>query len=183
MIESVALLGKIVPLTVHASLGVSWALLAVAMLGEMMLACGRPHHFFECAKACSLRDVVADDRTRSYIPLVSLFQGGVGDATAVSNSAGAVWKLFLIRFLRVLMAVFMRFLAFCFWIFAVSASDALGAASATESTDLVNYAEVRKRVTRSFPEKANEIADVIAVLQEISRSTLDLSQQISAHCA
>ena len=81
------------------------------------------------------------------------------------------------------MAVFMRFLAFCFWIFAVSASDAIGAASTTENTDLVNYAEVRKRVTRSFPEKANEIADVIAVLQEISRSTLDLSQQISAHCA
>ena len=182
-IEIVALLGKIASLTVRASLGISWALLAVAMLGEMMLACGRPRHFFECAKACSLRDVVADDRTRSYIPLVSLFQGGVGDATAVSNSAGAVWKLFLISILRVLMPVLMRFLAFCFWIFAVSANDSLGVAAKTENTDSVNYAEVRKRVTQSFPEKANEIADVVAALQEISRSTVDLSKQISAHCS
>ena len=110
-------------------------------------------------------------------------QGGIGNAAAVSNAAGADWKLFLISFLRVLMPMFMRFLAFCFWIFAVSTSDALGVAATTENTDLVNYAEVRNRVTRSFPEKANEIADVIAVLQEISRSTLDLSQQISAHCA
>ena len=110
-------------------------------------------------------------------------QGVIGDAAAVSNSAGAVWKLFLIRFLHVLMSMFMRFLAFCFCIFADNASHALGAASATENTDLVNYAEVRKRVTRSFPEKANEIADVIAVLQEISRSTVDLSKQISARCS
>ena len=152
------------------------------MLGEMLLACGRPRQCFECAKACSLRDVVADDRTRGYGPLVSLFQGGVGDATAVSNSAGAVWTLFLISFLRVLMPVLMRFLAFCFWIFAVSASASLGVAAKTENTDSVNYAEVRKRVTQSFPEKANEIADVIAALQEISRSTVDLSKQISAHC-
>ena len=109
--------------------------------------------------------------------------GGIGDAGAVSNSAGAVWKLFLISFLRVLMSVFKRFLAFCFWIFALSASDALGVAAMTRNTDLVNYAEVRKRVTRSFPEKANEIADVIAVLQEISQSTVDLSKQISTHCS
>ena len=109
--------------------------------------------------------------------------GGIGDAEAVSNSAGAVWTLFLISFLRVLMSVFKRFLAFCFWIFAFSASDALGVAAMTRNTDLVNYAEVRKRVTRSFPEKANEIADVIAVLQELSRSTVDLSKQISAHCS
>ena len=109
--------------------------------------------------------------------------GGNGDTAAVSNAEGTVWKLFLISFLRVLMPVFMRFLAFCFWIFAVSTSDALGVAATTENTDLVNYAEVRKRVTRSFPEKANEIADVIAVLQEISRSTVDLSKQISAHCS
>ena len=109
--------------------------------------------------------------------------GGNGDTAAVSNAEGTVWKLFLISFLRVLMPVFMRFLAFCFWIFAVSTSDALGVAATTENTDSVNYAEVRKRVTRSFPEKANEIADVIAVLQEISRSTVDLSKQISAHCS
>ena len=81
------------------------------------------------------------------------------------------------------MPLFTRFLAFCFWIFAASASIALGVAASTENPDLVNYAEVRKRVTRSFPEKANEIADVIAVLQEISRSTVDLSKQISTHCS
>lgn len=81
------------------------------------------------------------------------------------------------------MPVFMRFLAFCFWIFAGAASDSLGVAAKIENTDFVNYAEVRKRVTRSFPEKANEIGDVIAVLQEISRSTVDLSKQISAHCS
>ena len=81
------------------------------------------------------------------------------------------------------MSVFMRFLAFCFCIFVGAASDSLGVAAKTEHTDSVNYAEVRKRVTRSFPEKASEIADVIAVMQEISRSTLDLSTQISAHCS
>ena len=102
----------------------------------------------------------------------------------MSNSVGAVWKLFSISFLRVLMPpVLMRFLAFCFWIFAVSARGSLGVAAKTENTDSVNYAEVRKRVTQSFPEKANEIADVIAALQEISRSTVDLSKQISAHCS
>ena len=111
-------------------------------------------------------------------------QSGIGDAAAaVGNSADAVWKLFLISVLRVSMPVLMRLLSFCFWIFAVSASAALGVAATTENTDSVNYAEVRKRVTRSFPEKANEIADVIAVLQEISRSTVDLSKQISAHCS
>lgn len=81
------------------------------------------------------------------------------------------------------MPVIMRFLAFFFWLFAGAAADSLGAAAKIANTDLVNYAEVRKRVTRSFPEKANEIADVIAVLQELSRNTLDLSTQISAHCS
>ena len=73
--------------------------------------------------------------------------GGIGDAAAVSNAEGAVWKLFLISFLRVLMPVFMRFLAFCFWIFAVSTSDARGVAATTENTDSADYAEVLPRVS------------------------------------
>ena len=57
-----------------------------------------------------------------------------------------------------------------------SGSDAFPRGSA------VNYAEVRKRVTRSYPEKANEIADTISVLQDLSKATVAMVQEISAHC-
>jgi hypothetical protein len=42
---------------------------------------------------------------------------------------------------------------------------------------------VRARVARGFPEKANEIADTISVLQDISRATVDLTEKISVHCS
>ena len=56
------------------------------------------------------------------------------------------------------------------------------------STDLTgskitNYADVRSRVAHSFPEKANEIADIISVLQDLSKATVDMTEKISAHCS
>ena len=57
------------------------------------------------------------------------------------------------------------------------------ARSARSSSSTINYAEVRARVARGFPEKANEIADTISVLQDISRATVDLTEKISVHCS
>ena len=48
---------------------------------------------------------------------------------------------------------------------------------------VVNYAEVRARVTHGFAEKANEMADAIAVLQDLSRATLGLTEDITKHCS
>ena len=47
----------------------------------------------------------------------------------------------------------------------------------------INYAEVRTRVAHGFAEKANEIADAIAVLHEISKATADLTDKISKRCS
>ena len=46
-----------------------------------------------------------------------------------------------------------------------------------------DYAEVRARVTRSLPEKANEVASTISALQDLTRATLDMTEKISLHCA
>ena len=48
---------------------------------------------------------------------------------------------------------------------------------------IVNYAVIRARVARGFIEKANEMADAIAVLQDLSKTTLGLREQIAQHCA
>ena len=47
----------------------------------------------------------------------------------------------------------------------------------------VNYAEVRKRVGYAFSEKANEIADAIAVVQKLSKDASRLLEEIDAQCA
>ncbi len=39
----------------------------------------------------------------------------------------------------------------------------------------INYADVRRRVGSAFAEKANEIADAVAVVQGLSRETTRLS--------
>ena len=39
----------------------------------------------------------------------------------------------------------------------------------------INYADVRRRVGSAFAEKANEIADAVAVVQSLSRETTRLS--------
>ena len=39
----------------------------------------------------------------------------------------------------------------------------------------INYADVRRRVGSAFAEKANEIADAVAVVQGLSRETARLS--------
>ena len=39
----------------------------------------------------------------------------------------------------------------------------------------INYADVRGRVGSAFAEKANEIADAVAVVQSLSRETTRLS--------
>ena len=45
-----------------------------------------------------------------------------------------------------------------------------------------NYAEVRKRVRYAFSEKANEIADAIAVVQSLSAEGSKLLEEIDAQC-
>ena len=51
--ERVALLRKIASLPVRALLGISWVLLAVAVLGEMLLARGGPRR--QCAEySCAI---------------------------------------------------------------------------------------------------------------------------------
>ena len=47
---------------------------------------------------------------------------------------------------------------------------------------VVNYAEIRARVAHGFIEKANEMADAVAVLQDLSKASSGLSEQIKKHC-
>ena len=61
------------------------------------------------------------------------------------------------------------------------AQQARGARTAGDQA-FVNYAELRTRLAHSLPEKANEIADLIDELQKVSKATLQMTEQISAHC-
>jgi hypothetical protein len=85
------------------------------------------------------------------------------------------------------MSALMRLFALCAFLCGAlcSAWQEKSAAFVTrsESSTTVNYAAVRARVAHGFSEKANEIADTIAVLQDISRATMDLTDQISVHCS
>lgn len=45
-----------------------------------------------------------------------------------------------------------------------------------------NYAEVRVRVGNAFAEKANELADAIAVVQGLSKDAARLLGEIGAQC-
>merc|ERR1719203_1237534 len=45
-----------------------------------------------------------------------------------------------------------------------------------------NYADVRKRVGYAFAEKANEIADAIAVVQSLTKEATRLLTEINAQC-
>ena len=46
----------------------------------------------------------------------------------------------------------------------------------------INYADVRKRVSYAFAEKANEIADAIAVVQSLSKEGTALLDEIKTQC-
>ena len=48
---------------------------------------------------------------------------------------------------------------------------------------IVSYAEIRSRVAFGFIEKANEIADAVAVFQDLTKATSKLSEQIAQHCS
>ena len=52
-----------------------------------------------------------------------------------------------------------------------------------QASTVVNYADVRARLANSLPEKANEIADLVDNLQELSRATTEVADKISAHCS
>ena len=73
---------------------------------------------------------------------------------------------------------------FCCFLFALIALSEKPVAFVASSkiSNSVNYADVRARVAKSFPEKANEIGNLIAVLQDLSKATVDLTNQISTHC-
>ena len=62
-------------------------------------------------------------------------------------------------------------------------AEQVDAAGRAQDGGVVNYAEVRARLARSLPEKANEIGDFIDTLQDISKATVEKTNQISAHCA
>lgn len=47
----------------------------------------------------------------------------------------------------------------------------------------INYADVRKRVQHAFAEKANEIAEAIAVVQSLSKEGSTLLEEIDSQCA
>ena len=47
----------------------------------------------------------------------------------------------------------------------------------------IDYAEVRTRVRYAFSEKANEIADAIAVVQGLSAEGSKLLEEIDAQCS
>ena len=84
------------------------------------------------------------------------------------------------------MSALLRFLSFCVCICGVLGGvwrESSGAFASATGGRVVNYAEVRARVTHGFVEKANEMADAIAVLQDLSRATVDLTEQITKHCS
>ena len=78
---------------------------------------------------------------------------------------------------------FLRALGLCSVVLSIAASSSSEQlASKAQASTSVNYAEIRTRVQHSFPEKANEIADLVDVLQDLTKSTMEISNQISAHC-
>ena len=62
-------------------------------------------------------------------------------------------------------------------------AEQMDAAGRAQEGAAVNYADVRARLARSLPEKVNEIEDFIDTLQDISKATVEMTNQISAHCA
>ena len=85
------------------------------------------------------------------------------------------------------MSTFLRFLVFSACLCGVLGGDwrqsPLAFGARAKGGSVVNYAEVRARVARGFVEKANEMADAIAVLQDLSRATVGLNEQITKHCS
>ena len=61
--------------------------------------------------------------------------------------------------------------------------EQVGSATRSQDGSVVNYAKLRSTLSHNLPEKANEFADFIDSLQEISKATLEMTDQISAHCA
>ena len=85
------------------------------------------------------------------------------------------------------MSAFLRFLLFCACLCGalggVLRESPVAFGARAKGGSVVNYAEVRARVAHGFAEKANEMADAIAVLQDLSRTTVDLTDQITKHCS
>ena len=86
------------------------------------------------------------------------------------------------------MLSFIRWLSFyvCFQLALSSAAGSDRAESLTardKGSGTVNYADIRARVAHGFAEKGYEIANVVALLQDISKATVDLTDKISAHCS
>lgn len=97
--------------------------------------------------------------------------------------AGELWRL--VSRHRIGDAMFASTRFFCFvCTFFVLARCSANQQFASKAVDAqTNYADVRHRVQQSFPEKNNEILNIIDVLQDITRSTLEMSSQISSHCS
>ena len=59
---------------------------------------------------------------------------------------------------------------------------ACGLAAATASAAKVDYTEVRGRVAKAYPQQADEMADAVAVLQQLSEESATLLAKIEAAC-
>lgn len=86
------------------------------------------------------------------------------------------------------MSIAVRFFSFLFCVVAILGNvereaPIVFAARGHGGDIIVNYAKMRSRVASGFIEKANEIADAVAVFQDLAQATSKLREQIDQHCS
>ena len=88
----------------------------------------------------------------------------------------------LIKIMTILFRCICFFVCLCGILGNVEREGFVALGSRGQKGAIVNYAEIRARVANGFIEKANEMADALAVLQDLSRASSGLREQISKHC-
>ena len=85
------------------------------------------------------------------------------------------------------MSIAVRFFSFLFCVVAILGNVEREApivfAARGHGDIIVNYAKMRSRVASGFIEKANEIADAVAVFQDLAQTISKLREQIDQHCS
>ena len=74
-------------------------------------------------------------------------------------------------------------LCFCGIVAEVKSEAPFALVARGHSGSIMNYGEIRARLVHGFVQKANEMADAVAVLQNLSKETSALSEQIVKHCS